>query len=350
MRIAVDISPIITGSSSAHKVRGGGKYITLLKDNLERFDKKNTYLFTPHPRKVDVDLVHYPYFDPFFVTLPYINKTKTLVTVHDVIPLAHRKEFPVGLRGLAKWGINKRLLKRVSGVITDSDASANEIHKVIGIEKKRIYPVPLAVDEDFKFLSLSDKQKQSFLSRYSLPNEFILYVGDVTWNKNLPRLVDAIVKADIPLVMVGKALTEKDYDLTNAWNRDRLIVEEKTKNNPLFIKMGFLAIADLVTLYNCASLLCMPSLDEGFGLPILEAMRCGCPVVISRSGSLPEVGGDAAEYIDAKDTEQIAITIKKMIQDKPQLESLSRKGLVQSSKFNLEKMIRETVSIYEFYQ
>ena len=350
MRIAVDISPIIAGSGNAHKVRGVGKYITLLRDNLARFDKKNSYNFVSNPSQISADLVHYPYFDPFFVTLPYINKIKTVVTIHDVIPLAHRNQFPIGAKGNFKWMINKMLVKKANGILTDSNASKEEIYRVIGVERRKIHPVHLAVDDDFKHLGLSFQQKKDFLDRYNLPQEFALYVGDVTWNKNLPRLVDAAIKANVPFVLVGKALNEEKFDRKNAWNRDRMIVQMKINGNDLFHKMGFMQTSDLVKLYNCASFLCMPSLDEGFGLPALEAMTCGCPVVISQFGSLPEVGGDAAIYVDAEDVEEMASVMRQTFTDKKLLNELSKKSLVQASKFSLEKMIKDTVTVYESYQ
>ncbi len=350
MRIAVDISPIISGSNSAHKVRGVGKYITLLRDNLANFDKKNSYDFVSEVSKVNADLIHYPYFDPFFITLPYFRKTKTVVTIHDVIPLAHRKQFPVGAKGNVKWMINKILAKKADGILTDSNASAEEIHRVIGVKRNKIFPVHLAVDDDFRQLDISPQKRKEFLDTYNLPQKFVLYVGDVTWNKNLPRLIDAITKANIPLVLVGKALNEKDFDRKNAWNRDRMQVEMKINGNDLFYKMGFLKTADLVMLYNCASFLCMPSLDEGFGLPALEAMTCGCPIVISGLGSLPEVGGEAAIYINAEDVDQMSHVMLQTFNDKKLLEELRQKSLVQASKFSLEKMIKDTVAVYESYQ
>ena len=123
MRIALDVGPIDSKSTSSHKVRGVGKYITLLKDNLRKYDHTNTYIFSSNPsNEKDVDLIHYPYFDPFFITLPLIKKTKSIVTVHDVIPLAHKRQFPVGLRGEIKWKLNKMRIRGVDGIITDSFA------------------------------------------------------------------------------------------------------------------------------------------------------------------------------------------------------------------------------------
>lgn len=346
MKIAIDISPIDIKSTSAHKIRGVGKYISLLRQNLEKFDKENQYIFTSEPQKYssEVDVIHYPYFDPFFLTLPFRNKTKTIVTVHDVVPLVHKEHFPVGLRGAMKWKINKSRLRKASGIITDSNASKEDIAHIVGIDDDNIHTVYLCVDEEFR--KRESKQAESELrKKYNLPGKFVLYVGDVTWNKNLPRLVIAIKKSNIPLVMVGKALTD-NYDTHHPWNHDRNMVIKEIQNDPLFTRLGFVVTDDLVTLYNIAQALVMPSLDEGFGLPVLEAMKSGCPVISSRMGSLPEVGGSAVYYIDAENENDIANGISTVADNDNLRLELAKKGLEQATKFSTKRMIEETVASY----
>jgi glycosyltransferase involved in cell wall biosynthesis len=346
MKIAIDISPIDIKSTSQHKIRGVGKYITLLHNNLEKFDSENKYFFTSDPQKYsrEVDIIHYPYFDPFFITLPFRNRTKTIVTVHDVIPLVHKKHFPAGLKGNLKWQANRIRLRNTSGIITDSNASKEDIVKVVNCNKDMVHVVYLCVDDDFK-----KKQEQNFekdlKKKFDLPKNFFLYVGDVTWNKNLPRLVAAVKKSGVPLVMVGKALTDS-YDIKHPWNKDINIVIREIENNPLFKRLGFVTTTELVILYNMAQALLMPSLDEGFGLPVLEAMKSGCPVICSRMGSLPEVGGDAALYVDAESIDDIASGIVRLTGNRKLKEELSKKGLVQSAKFSIQKMIQDTVASY----
>lgn len=347
MIIAVDISPIDKSSKSSHKVRGVGRYITLLKENLEKFDHENKYIFTSNPKNLEkVDLLHFPYFDPFFVTLPVFKKNKTVVTIHDLIPITHSKHFPVGVKGNTKWQLNKFLIKKVNGIITDSKASKDAVISNIGFDEKKVFPVLLCVEERFKKLELQDDEKKALQEKYGLPDEFFLYVGDVTWNKNLPHLVEAVKKVKIPLVMVGKALTE-DYDKNNPWNFDRINVEKET-DNKLFVKTGFVSDEDLVKIYNMALALLMPSLDEGFGLPVLEAMSCGCPVLTSKNGSLPEVGGDAVIYANPENIEDIATQMLKF-KNVDLRQELSVKGLAQSKKFTTERFISDTVKVYESF-
>ena len=198
--------------------------------------------------------------------------------------------------------------------------------------------------------TLSDNIKQEIRQvrkKYNLPERFVLYVGDVTWNKNLPRLVEAIKKTNIPLVMVGKMLADKDFDKKNLWNRDLKIVQENIKNNNQFLSLGFVSKEELVSLYNMAKVFVMPSLYEGFGLPILEAMRCGCPVITTKAGSLSEVVQDAACYVDSYSIESISSGIKEVFYDENLQRNLSKKGLYQADKFSWKKTISQTINVYE---
>ena len=348
MNIAVDISPINSSKENNHKVRGVGRYISLLSDNLEKYDKKNSYTFFSRGNKLknNIDVIHYPYFEPFFLTLPHFKKTKTVVTVHDLTPLVLSDDFPKGVKGFLKWQIQKLALKNTDAIITDSQASKKDIIKIVGVLPHKVSVVYLSAGEEFKIINNSELIIQNLRKKYNLPKRFSIYIGDVTSNKNLPRIVTAIQQVKIPLVMVGRALVSS-FDKKNSWNKDLTDISLQTENNPLFIKTGFVPTSDLTALYNLAEFLIMPSLYEGFGLPVLEAMACGCPVITTREGSLTEVAGDAAFYVDAYSAESIAEGIEKVFNDKKLQGELSNKGIIQSKKFTLKKMIQDTSAIYE---
>ena len=174
----------------------------------------------------------------------------------------------------------------------------------------------------------------------------MLYVGDVTPNKNLPRLLDAVTKLEIPIVMVGKSLVSKDYDTNNPWNRDLNRINELAKENKNIIRLGFISNEDLVGIYNLAAVFTMPSLYEGFGLPILEAMSCGCPVVSGKEGSLEEVAGNGAYYVDAYNIKSIQEGIKKVFNDDNLQRELSKKGLENAKRFSWKKTAENTLSVY----
>jgi len=349
MRIAIDITPI-KGEMKGHKVRGVGFYLEYLKRSLLQYFPENEYIFFGQGEKIEtpVDLIHYPYFDPFFVTLPLFEKQKRIITVHDLTPLVFPEHFPAGIKGNVSWQIQKINLKKSQGIITDSHASQEDIEKIVGVKKEKTDVVYLAAAEEFKKME-NGKWKNELLTKYNLPEKFILYVGDVTWNKNLPRMVEAIKKTKIPLVMVGKTLVEKHFDKTNPWNKDLVAVQKMTENIDYIHKLGFVPTADLVGLYNTATAFIMPSVYEGFGLPILEAMQSGCPVITTKGGSIPEVAGDAAYYVDGYDTESIATGIEKIFSTKNLQETLIKKGTEQAKKFSWKKTAERTVASYEHF-
>ncbi len=349
MRIAIDVSPIENKDKIAHRVRGTGFYIENLKSALLKYFPDNQYTFFTRGESLpkNIDLVHFPYFEPFFLTLPFKKSSKTVVTVHDLTPLVFPDHFKVGLRGRLKWEIQKQVLKRVDNIITDSQCSKKDIIKHTGISGSKVHVVYLSAGEEFKKVQSSEYKVQSLRTKYNLPEKFALYVGDVTWNKNLPRIIEGVKDADIPFVMVGKALSEKDFDKFNPWNQDLVKIQKTIEGNKNFLRLGFVPTKDLVLLYNIATVFIMPSLYEGFGLPILEAMSCGCPVVTSKEGSLPEIAGEAAFYVDAYDGKNISKGIKKVFSEKKLQRDLSQMGLSHVKNFSWEKTAKETISIYE---
>lgn len=345
MKIALDISPISKKSNSAHKVRGVGMYINFLIDNLERYDKKNEYVFVEDGKfPLDSDLIHYPFFDPFFMTLPIRSSANFVVTVHDLTPLVFPKHFPAGMKGKLKWQAQRQLLKKAKNVIVDSECSKKDVQRLVGIRDEKIGVVYLSVGEQYKKIP----DYSSVIKKYDLPKDFLLYVGDATWNKNIPNLIKAVKQTTYPLVLVGK-VWENTFSTvdSNPWNHDLRESLKQMEKDKQFIRLGFVEDNDLIKLYNSANCLIMPSLYEGFGLPVLEAMSCGCPVICSKSGSLVEVGGDAVRYIEPLDPENIVEGIVEVTGDASLRKKLSEKGISQAKKFSVEKTIKDTVSIYE---
>ncbi|MBI2613540.1 MAG: glycosyltransferase family 4 protein [Candidatus Levybacteria bacterium] len=354
MTIAIDVSPLESGHYLQHRVRGTGFYLQNLKTILPKYYPDNQYVFFNRGNKIEnTDLVHYPYFEPFFLTLPVFSKNKRIVTVHDLTPLVFPSHFKVGLKGMLKWQIQKKALQNTDAIITDSKSSKKDIVKFAGIKDSKVNVVYLAAGEQFKknndtrFAARREGLMiKKIKEKYNLPEKFVLYVGDVTWNKNLPRLIEAVDKINVPLVMVGKALIDESIDLDNPWNKDVVIIREKIKSNKKIICLGFVSNEELVALYNAATVFAMPSLYEGFGLPILEAMSCGCPVVTSKEGSIPEITGEATLSVDAYHVGSIAKGIKDVFDDKDLQATLSEEGIEQSKKFSWEKTAIETMSVY----
>lgn len=348
MNIAIDVSPLKSGHYLQHRIRGTGFYLKNLQTSLEKYYPENKYVYFSREDSLreKVDVVHYPYFEPFFLTLPMFKSCKTIVTVHDLTPLVFPKEFPAGLKGKIKWEIQKQALKSADAIIADSICSKNDIIKYTGIRSSKINVVYLAASGEFKKIEKISILR-SIRKKYNLPERFVLYVGDVTWNKNLPRLIEAIQKINIPLVLVGKALVDNDVDLNNPWNTDLAHVRRLIDGDKRIIPLGFVSTEDVVLLYNIAIVFVMPSLYEGFGLPILEAMSCECPVITSKEGSIPEIAAEACKYVDAYDVDNIAAGISEVFDNKSLQQELSKKGLLQSKKFTWLKTAKETMNVYK---
>jgi len=347
MRIALDISPLSGEKFAQHRVRGTGFYTRNLKDLLKKYFPDNDYIYFSQKKPQEtVDIVHYPYFEPFFFSLPFKKFAPTVVTIHDMIPLVFPNFFPPGIKGKLKWILQKKSLKTVSQIITDSMQSKADIIKFTGISSEVINVIYLSSGENFVLLNnkhLLNKTRK----KYNLPEKFGLYVGDITWNKNLPRLIRAFKKTEIPLVMVGKALIETNYDRSNPWNQDRIEVQNLAESDQKIIRLGFVPDEDLVAIYNYATVFIMPSLYEGFGLPVLEAMNCGCPVITTEEGSLKEVAGSAAYFVNPNDIDNIAKGIVEVVGDKNLRKKMVENGFKQAKKFSWKKTVYETFGVYK---
>ncbi len=347
MNIAIDISPLKSGHFLQHRVRGTGFYLTNLKEALVENFSKNNYIFFNRGDKLpsNIELIHYPYFEPFFLTLPFTKNMKSVVTVHDLTPLVFPDKFPTGVKGRLKWETQKINLKRMDHIITDSYSSKVDIQKFVKIPPNKIEVVYLAAAKHFK--KNDGEIKKKIIKKFNLPEEFLLYVGDATWNKNLPNLIRAINKTDYNLVIVGGAFVNKDFDRSNPWNHDLHEAQVLSSQNQRIEALGFVPDEDLVALYNCATAFIMPSFYEGFGLPVLEAMQSGCPVITTKKGSLQEVADSAAYFVEPDSIDSIKEGIESVMKDKDLRKALSKKGIEQAKKFTWNKTARETQQVYE---
>ncbi len=337
LKVALDISPI---TSPEHKVRGVGSYINNLINHLDNRDDITLVKVDGLSNLDNIDLLHIPYFDPFQLTLPKDKKTKIVVTIHDLIPLRFPKHFPSGIKGKVKWHMQKKRLKKVDAIITDSEASKRDILRFTGVNAAKVHVVYLAADQILK------SHKNTIKKKYSLPEKFCLYVGDATWNKNLPNTIKAAKIADVPLVIVGGAIKRNVTDTKNVWNKDLIEAQLEIKNDSNVITPGFVTGEELSEFYNHATLLIAASRYEGFGLPVLEAMQSGCPVITTSNGSLSEIASDAAFYVEDS-PESISAGIIKLFNDNDLQRSLSEKGTINAKGFSWKKTVEETIEVYK---
>jgi glycosyltransferase involved in cell wall biosynthesis len=341
MKIVIDTSLL----TSEHKTRGIGRYTRQLVDSLRALGTEHKIVLTS---KVDLvknpDIVHYPNFDLFRKSLPWFPPAPVeVITIHDLTPLRMKDFFRPGIRsGLALW-IQSILVRRMKAVITDSEHSKSDIIEFLSIPPDKITVIPLGVDNEFKLTSAG--KIKSVKLKYSLPDRYWLYVGDVNPNKNLPVLLKVVAKLKINLVIVSRAF-EKEL-LPEIINLRKIIMNLGINNLVKVLpSVQMDPVDDLAAIYSGAFGYIQPSLYEGFGLPILEAMACGAPVVSSNASSLPEVTGDAALLVKPTET-GLTEGIKNMFSNGVLRSKLIQKGLVRAKKFDWRKTASLTLKVYE---
>ncbi|MBU4210202.1 glycosyltransferase family 4 protein [Patescibacteria group bacterium] len=354
-KIAIDISP----TKNANSKRGVGFYTKNLVKYLQRELKtnpeykswslkliKNCEAKRSHPKgeKLKIgtfDLLHYPYFDPFQLTLPQ-KTVPTIVTVHDLIPRQFKKHYPVGIKGNVRWLIQKNRLKKVDYIITDSHFSKYAIHKITKYPTDQIYPIYLGADPIFKSIK-NTKELEKIRKKYKLPKKFVLYVGDINWNKNIPNLVRACLSLKYPLVIVGSAATRKNV-INHPWNQDLLWLQKT--HHPLLTLTGFVPDPDLAKIYNLATFYCQPSFAEGFGLTPLEAMQSGCPVCYSLQSSLAEIMDYNGVFFNPKSLKSIKKALKKLMTSPKLRQKFSKLGQKRARAFSWKLTALQTLAVY----
>lgn len=345
MHIAVDVSPL----ESAHKGRGVGVYTKYLIDALEKYEKTNQYSLIRKGQRIprSADVIHYPFFDPFFLTLPLIKTKPTVVTVHDLIPIVFPNKFPRGFRGDVSWQIQKFSLLKAARVLADSQTSKTDITRLTGFPAEKIDTVYLGPSCPAPLKS-REGEFMKFKEKYEIKKPYVLYVGDINWNKNVLELLRAFKRAlkqcpSLILVLAGSAflgpetLEKKDIEKTI-----------ETLDLRASVRMpGFVSQEMLPFLYTHASCLLQPSWYEGFGLSVVDAMTFDCPVVVSDVSSLAEIAGPAVR-VKPDDSEGIARAIKENVE----MSDSERKRRINNQRdwvrqFTWEKTAHETVASYK---
>jgi glycosyltransferase involved in cell wall biosynthesis len=258
----------------------------------------------------------------------------TLLTVHDLTFLVRPDCFePASQRYLARTVPHS--LRRASLVLVDSQASRHDLLRLYPVSPERVTVIYPGVDQ--RFCPLPASASEPVRQRLGLPQQFLLFVGTLEPRKNLVRLLEALQRVpDVPdLVIAGRKgwLYEEIFATV-----DRLAMQDRV------YFLDFVDDADLPALYNLASAFVYPSLYEGFGLPVAEALACGVPVVTSAVASLPEVAGDAAVLVDPLDIASIAEGIRQAL---AQAERLRQAGPLQSRRFGWHPSARALLDCYQ---
>ncbi|MBA4166555.1 MAG: glycosyltransferase family 4 protein [Chitinophagaceae bacterium] len=282
-------------------------------------------------------------------TAPLNCRIPLILTLHDIIYLeetSFKGSLYQNIGNIYRKWIVPYAIKKAACVITVSDYEKRIIEKYFPGAASKIAVVPNGVDERFNN-KYSKEEIALFRKKYSLPEKFILYLGNTAPKKNTANVVKAYAhyceSEKYPL-----AIVITDYDKRHV---ERILSSiNKSLRAGSFIFPGYVPVNEMPLLYNCSTLFLYPSLRESFGLPILEAMACGVPVITSNTSAMPETAGAAAELIDPDDYKIIAESISKLITDEALRNSYTQKGLARASHFSWDNSAGQLLKIYSDHQ
>ena len=370
MKIAIDIRRITEF--------GVGTYTRNIIRALTRLDRENEYFLLGSPEKakemddlpenfssievaspetakgffqchsvlagLGCDLVHVPH----LFWLPHHYPCPYVITVHDVLDHMYRARNGSGLKRSLHFQLTRRVLRNSARIFAVSTFTKNEIQKLFGIEPRRIEVIYNAIDARFLTGHASDADRQMLAERYQIAYPFLLYAGRISPHKNLVRIIEAFaaLKAelakqdqfpDLKLIIIGDELS-KHPDLR------RTVVRAGVQNDVRFL--GFVPIDVLRVFYDVAKVFVFPSLYEGFGLPPLEAMAHGTPVLTSNTSSIPEVVGNAAVLVNPENLFEMMRALQRVLCDQVLRERLRHAGYEQVKKFSWDHAVSDILAGY----
>lgn len=366
MKIGIDIRTVCDPKA------GKGRYTFHIVKELLAQDKKNEYILytnaisgdtaklfeystlNPHIKVIHKSPVlwHFAVIkdfkreggDVFFAPTSFIipaflpKKIKSIVTVHDLVSFIHPHLHQTRATVLEHLFF-RRAVKRAAHVLVPSENTKKDLVRFLHYPADKISVTHLGVDEIF-FKRPAAAHLHGIKKKYNLPDRFILTVGGLEPRKNIAKLVEAFEKIqaagreNLKLVIVGG----------KGW-KSRKLQEKINRMGGKILHIENCGAGDLPAFYHLAEVFVFPSIYEGFGLPPLESMAAGCPVICSSAGSLSEVCEDAAFMIDPNDTSEISHAIEKILTDKNLKNNLMQKGLVQAQKFSWKQTAERTLQI-----
>jgi glycosyltransferase involved in cell wall biosynthesis len=264
--------------------------------------------------------------------LPLYHPVPSVVTIHDLgylhFPNAHpfKQRFYLDLS-------TRFSASAATAIIADSEATRNDVIRYYGTPSDKITVAYPGYDTDLKPVR-HPNGRWPVRQKYNLPDKFILHVGTVQPRKNLERLIEAYDPSEVSLVLAGR----------RGWLADSIYEKGKAKG---VLFLDYVDEEDLAALYSMAVVCVVPSLYEGFGFTVLEAMACGTAVICSDGGSLPEVAGEAAIIVPATDTQALAEAIHKAVNDEDLRRRLIMKGYRNTARFSWQRTAKQTLDIIE---
>jgi glycosyltransferase involved in cell wall biosynthesis len=282
--------------------------------------------------RVGVDLLH----SMAFVT-PILTRIPTIVTVYDLSFVHFPEKFPTSQR-LYLQTQTARSVKQAQRVITISEATRKDLYRHFNVPLEKIDVIFPGVEPHYQ--QLPQESLNTFRDEKNLHKPFILHVGTLQPRKNIPVLLEALAalkNQDIELILAGG----------KGWLYDQIFSQIKDLGLADQVRFtGYVRDEELPFWYNAAKVLVFPSVYEGFGMPIIEAMACGTPVIAAHTSSIPEAGGEAALYFEPHDVEKLTQQLAEIFENDDLLHNMRQSGFMQSRKFSWERAGSETVRIY----
>lgn len=329
---------------------GIGRYIRNLISNLQIIDKKNEYFILNLEnanfkwygiseqikllgllKDLKPDLVHFPHFN-----VPLLYGGKFIVTIHDLIHqhFSMRRASTHGfvvykLKQLGYKKVFQNAVKKSEKILTPSNFVKDQLTKIWKADPGKIIVTPEAVDNKLSKIKVTKK----------IDFPYIFYVGNAHPHKNVEGLIKIFLKLKEEYKTLKLILAGADHYF---WQRIKQMHRDEN-----IVYTGKISDEELVNYYKNAKCFVMPSLEEGFGIPLLEAMACKCPVVSSNKGSLPEVGGNAALYFDPANPYDMLQKISQVLDDEKLRQDLIKKGLIRVKLFSWKKLAEQTLEVYE---
>ncbi len=296
-------------------------------------------------RQEACDLVHVPHLlsVPLFLPCPYV------ITVHDLLDYMYRTSSASGFRRMLHFQLTKRVLNQAARIFAVSNFTKNDLQRLFEIPSGRIEVVYNAIDERFRQGHAGDSDREFIAERYQVNYPFLLYAGRISPPKNIVRIIEAFSALkgelrkedkypDLKLIIIGD-------DLSSHPDLRRTVIKSDVQNDVRFL--GFVPIDVLRIFYDAAKIFVFPSLYEGFGLPPLEAMAHGTPVVTSNTSSLPEVVGNAAVLVNPENVFDIMRALHRVLLDQPLRDRLKQRGYEQAARYSWDVSAQRILQVYE---